>query len=336
MTAKAGRSSALPRSVRWGVGLILALLVLAAGAPWLTPLPPELQLDPVAGRHLRPLSARQAIQLHDGRWLLAEEARRTPRGLLVKRLGREELLPLESIANLTVEGVRDRRFFLLGTDRFARDLWSRIAYGARVSLAIGILATAISLMLGTLVGGLAALLGGWVDRVLMRLVDALLMFPRMFLILTVAAFVETRFWIVILVLGFTGWMSVSRLARAELLSLRERDFVVAARAAGQHPLRIFLRHMLPNALSPLVVDTTLRVGSIMLVEAALSFLGLGVQPPTPSWGNIVADGADALVSAWWVAAFPGLAICVTVIAFNLLGEGLQHRLDPRRPDRRPC
>jgi len=152
----------------------------------------------------------------------------------------------------------------------------------------------------------------------------------LFLVLALAALTGAQFWIVILVLGLTGWMSASRLIRAELLRLQEMDYVLAARSLGQHPLRILTRHMLPAALSPVLVDISLRVGAVILIEAALSFLGFGVQPPTPSWGNIIADGVDALSSAWWVTTFPGLAIAVVVIAFNLIGDGLRDRLDPRR------
>lgn len=324
----------LPTASRWAIGLVVLLLGLAAGAPLLAPYPPQEQFDPVAGRHLPPLSRRQAVQMADGGWLLADEVYRSETGIEVNRLGRWESLPASRVANLTADGVADRRFFLLGSDRYGRDLWSRIAHGARISLTIGLLATAISLVVGVLIGGVSALAGGWLDSLLMRLVDALLMFPRLFLILALAALFESQLWVVILVLGLTGWMSVARLARAELLSLRQREFVVAAHAVGQHPWRVFTRHMLPSALAPVLVDTSLMVGSVILIEAALSFLGLGVQPPAPSWGNLVADGADALVSAWWVSTFPGLAISLTVIAFNLLGDGLRDALDPQRYDSR--
>lgn len=325
---------AISPSGHWALGLVALLLILAVAAPLLAPYSPQEQFDPVAGRHLPPLSLKEAVLLEDGSWLLADQVRRTPDGIELQRHGHWQSLPASQVANLTPAGVADRRFFLLGSDRYGRDLWSRIAYGARISLTIGLLATLISLVVGILVGGLAALAGGWLDSLLMRLVDALLMFPRLFLILALAALFESQLWVVILVLGFTGWMSVARLVRAELLSLRQRDFVLAARAIGQHPWRIFLRHMLPNALSPVLVDTSLMVGSVILVEAALSFLGLGVQPPAPSWGNLIADGADALVSAWWVTMFPGLAISITVIAFNLLGDGLRDALDPRSSDSR--
>jgi peptide/nickel transport system permease protein len=337
MTAQAPASRML-RSPLSRIGLCLAVLLgaLAIFAPWLAPQPPFEQLDPVAGRYLPPLSSRLALPLEGGGWLLAESAQVTDDALVLERLGRQEILPASRVA-ATWRGVGgDRRFFLLGTDKYGRDLWSRILYGARVSLLIGLLATALSLTLGIAVGGVAALAGGWLDGLLMRLVDGLLMFPRLFLVLVMAALFEIDLVAVILVLGATSWMAASRLIRAEILSLRNRDFVVAARSIGLHPFRIFCRHLLPNAFPPVLIDTTLRIGDLILIEASLSFLGFGVQPPTPSWGNMVADGATALTSAWWVAAFPGVAICLAVIAFNLLGDGLRDSLDPRATGRHSC
>lgn len=336
MSPRSDSARAGARLRRWGLGLVLMLALVALAAPWLAPYPYQEQLDPVAGRHLPPLSSRTAVRLKDGSWLLAERVRRSADGIELRRLGRDEKLQASAIADSGADRVGERRFFLLGTDRYGRDLWSRIAHGARVSMAIGVLATSISLLLGVLVGSLAALGGRWLDALLMRVVDGLLMFPRLFLILALAALFQSRLWVVIVVLGGTGWMSVSRLTRAELRSLSQREYVVAARAIGQNPWRIFWRHMLPGALSPVLVDTSLRVGNVILVEAALSFLGLGVQPPTPSWGNIVADGADVLASAWWVAAFPGVAICLAVLAFSLLGDGLRDAFDPRGWRPRTC
>jgi peptide/nickel transport system permease protein len=314
---------------RWGSALLAILTVMSVGAPLLAPYPPYEQVDPAAARHLPPGSRKQAVLLRDGRWLLADEVQVTAEALIIERLGTTQTIRTEDVVNRTADGVADQRFFLLGSDRYGRDLWSRIVWGARVSLSIGLLAAALALTLGVAIGGLAALAGGWVDSVLMRLVDGLLMFPHLFLILAVAAFLDPGVLTVVLVLGATSWMPASRLVRSEILSLRHRDFVVAARSVGQRPLRIFWRHLLPSAIPPVLVDTSLRVGDLILVEAALSFLGLGVQPPMPSWGNLVADGSDALTSAWWVAAFPGLAIWATVMAFNLLGDGLRDRLDPR-------
>lgn len=321
---------------RMGLATAVVLGALALGAPLVAPQAPYEQLDPAAGKFLPPLSTRVVLPLSTGGWLLAEEAEVTDSGVVVRRLGRTETLPRDNFTDLPEQAHTNRRFFFLGTDRYGRDLWSRILYGARISLLIGLLSAGLSLTLGLGVGGLAALAGGWIDALLMRIVDGLLMFPRLFLVLVLAAMFKTDLVAVILVLGGTSWMAASRLVRAEISSLRERDFVLAARGIGLHPWRIFWRHLLPNALPPVLIDTTLRIGDLILIEAALSFLGFGVQPPIPSWGNMVADGALALTTAWWVALFPGIAICLAVIAFNLLGDGLRDSLDPRHEERLPC
>jgi peptide/nickel transport system permease protein len=218
---------------------------------------------------------------------------------------------------------------LMGTDKFGRDILSRVLYGARISLTIGFVAVGISVVFGTLVGALAGYYGRWTDSTLMRFTDMMLSFPRLVLLIVVIALFEPSIWLVVLVLGLTGWMSVARIVRGEVLSLREREFVQAARVLGMSDARIILRHVIPNILAPVIVYTTLGIGNTILVEASLSFLGLGVQPPTPSWGNMISDGRDALITAWWIATFPGLAIVLTVTAFNLLGDGLRDALDPR-------
>ncbi len=217
----------------------------------------------------------------------------------------------------------------MGTDKFGRDILSRVLYGARISLTIGFVAVGLSVTLGTAVGALAGYFGRWTDSVLMRFTDLMLSFPRLVLLIVVIALFTPSIWLVVVVLGLTGWMSVARIVRGEVLSLREREFVQAARILGMSDGRIILRHIIPNTLAPVIVYTTLGIGNTILVEAALSFLGLGVQPPTPSWGNMISDGRDALINAWWIATFPGLAIVVTVTAFNLLGDGLRDALDPR-------
>lgn len=217
----------------------------------------------------------------------------------------------------------------LGTDQLGRDVLSRMLYGSRISLSVGFVAVAISLFIGILVGAVAGYYGRWVDSLLMRFVDIMLCFPTFFLILTVVALLGPSIFNIMLVIGITSWMGTSRFVRAEFLSLRERDFVQAARALGVKDGRIIFRHILPNGLAPVFVTATLDVASAILVEAGLSFLGFGVQPPAPSWGNILTEGRTYIFDAWWLTLFPGLAILITVLSFNLFGEGLRDALDPR-------
>jgi peptide/nickel transport system permease protein len=207
-------------------------------------------------------------------------------------------------------------------------------HGSRVSLSVGFVAVAISIFIGILVGAIAGYYGGWIDTVLMRFVDIMLCFPSFFLILTVVAVLGPSLLNVMIVIGITSWMGTSRFVRAEFLSLRERDFAQAAKALGVSDRRIIFRHILPNALAPVFVTATLDVATAILVEAGLSFLGFGVQPPAPSWGNILTEGRTYIFDAWWLTVFPGLAILVTVLSFNLLGEGLRDALDPRLRGRR--
>jgi len=220
---------------------------------------------------------------------------------------------------------------LLGTDPFARDVLSRLLYGARVSLSVGLLAVAISVVIGTAVGSVAGYVGGLVDRAVMRLVDMVLSFPLLVLLIAVVAMVEEpSVGTILLVLGLTLWPSTARLVRGEVLAVREREYVEAARALGCSEARVLFRHVLPNAVAPAIVAAALGVGNAIVLEAGLSFLGIGVQPPAPSWGNMVADGRSRLLEAWWISTFPGLAIVVTVVSLNLVGDGLRDALDPRQ------
>ncbi len=217
----------------------------------------------------------------------------------------------------------------LGTDDLGRDVLARMAHGARISLKVGFVAIGIATAIGLLVGLAAGYYGGAADAVLMRFVDIMLCFPTFFLILSVVAFLGPSIYNIMIIIGLTGWMGVSRLVRAETLSLKERDFVAAARAQGAGDARIIFRHILPNTLAPVLVAATLGVAGAILTESALSFLGIGVQPPTPSWGNILTAGKDNIEFAWWLSVYPGLAILFTVLGYNLLGEGIRDAVDPR-------
>jgi len=219
---------------------------------------------------------------------------------------------------------------ILGTDQLSRDILSRILYGSRISLSLGLLAVSISVTMGALLGAVAGYLGGWIDGAMMRVVDMVMAFPRLVLLIALVAFFDSSIFLIIGALALTQWPVTTRVVRGEVLSLREREFTEAARALGFSSSRIIFRHLLPNAMAPVIVTATLGIGNTIILEAGLSFLGLGVRPPTPSWGIMVATGRSYLSHAWWIATFPGLAIVLAVLAFNLLGDGLRDALDPRQ------
>ncbi|HSI44169.1 MAG TPA: ABC transporter permease [Methylotenera sp.] len=217
----------------------------------------------------------------------------------------------------------------MGTDGLGRDVLSRMLHGGRISLLVGLVAVGISTAIGILLGALAGYYRGWVDTFIMRLVDVMLSIPSFFLILAVIAFLTPSIINIMIVIGLTSWMGVTRLVRAEFLSLNEREFVLASRTLGAKDGRLIFTHLLPNSLTPIIVSSVLGIAGAVLMESGLSFLGLGVQAPQASWGNILTDGKEYIQFAWWLSLFPGLAILVTVLGYNLLGEGLRDALDPR-------
>jgi len=218
---------------------------------------------------------------------------------------------------------------LCGTDELGRDVFTRMLYGAGISLKVGFVAVGIAVLIGTVLGALSGYYGGLMDIIIMRFVDIMLCFPSFFLILAVIAFMEPSIFNIMAVIGFTSWMGITRLVRAEFLSLKERDFVLAVKAMGASNARIIFSHILPNAMAPVLVSATLGIAAAVLTESALSFLGIGVQPPTPSWGNMLTQGQNVLGIAWWLSFFPGMAILITVLGYNLLGEGIRDAIDPR-------
>jgi peptide/nickel transport system permease protein len=219
----------------------------------------------------------------------------------------------------------------LGTDAINRDVLSRILFGARVSLAVSLLSVALAMVVGTAWGAIAGYAGGWIDTILMRLVDAGLAIPRILLLLCVVAFWDTlSVPAIILLLGLTGWFAASRLVRDGVRAAKARDFTIAARASGATPSRVLVRHVLPHAITPMLVAATLGVGQVVVLEAGLSFLGYGVASPTPTWGNLIRDGRESMAAAWWLSVFPGLALAITVLAVNVVGDRLRAALSGRQ------
>jgi peptide/nickel transport system permease protein len=243
------------------------------------------------------------------------------------------LAPYECSQQLDIVTLKDHSPTLanpFGTDRFSRDVLSRVLCGARVSLSVATLAVVVSAIVGMLYGLVAAVAGGVVDTVMMRLLDAMLSIPRVLLLIAILAlWSPVPLPMLIVLLGLTGWFDVSRLVRAEALTVREREFIVAARSLGATGGRVMFQHILPNVLVPVIVTTTLGIANVIVLEAGLSFIGIGVREPSASWGTMFHEGTEAFVGTWWTALFPGVAIVATVLCFNILGDALRGLLDPR-------
>jgi peptide/nickel transport system permease protein len=307
--------SALPRRLKLGVATFVVLVVVCTVAPWVYHY--EDVVDPARASLLPPGIRVQVIQLKDGATIVAPDAEVLPDRITVRGPART----LE-IDDEDVDSTHTRRFWL-GTDRYGRDLLGQLFVGGRISIAVAVLALLVALAVGLVVGLAAATAGGAIDALLMRIVDGLLAFPVVFLLILASSLFRPGPVLLIFLLGLTSWMSLARLIRGQVLSLRSRKFVMAARACGTPSHRIWLLHLIPNMVGPLSQDLALRSAGLVIAEATLSYLGLGISPSIPSWGNLISQGHQSLPDGWWLATFPGFTIAILVFALAVIGDGLQ-------------
>jgi peptide/nickel transport system permease protein len=305
----------VPARLRVGLLGLAALAAACVGGPLVLPALPT--PDPVRAALQPPLSRITAVTLADGSTLSSSHVVEEDESLVIGTGERRRVVPRDRVA-----AVEDYRFWL-GSDRFGRDVLRRLLVGGRVSLAISAFGVLVAMILGLAVGIAAANAGGIVDAVLMRTVDALLAFPVLFLMILAATLFRPDPALLVILLGVTSWMGLARLVRGQVLSLRTRPFILAARAAGSTGRRIAVTHYLPNLAGPLAQDTALRMGDLVIAEATLSYLGLGVPPSIPTWGSMVAEGHRAMIDGWWLAVLPGVSIATLVICLALVGDGLQ-------------
>lgn len=330
---------------RRGVGLILTGSFYAYAAVLILRVPALPLLEPrEVTLALAGACAFYAMALAPSRWEGARALSERFRGnapavaglvVLLVIVGMALVAPLVSVADPIAQNAPSVERLLgpsfahpLGTDRFGRDIWSRLVFGARVSLGVALLSVLLSVIIGTMYGAASGFAGRRLDDTMMRLVDGFLAFPRLLLVLTIVAMFSNSVALLVCAIAATGWMGIARLVRGEVRRLRGREFVAAAVATGVTRRRLVARHLLPHAIGHVIVAATLNAGAVILIESNLSFLGLGIRPPAPSWGSMVLEGRDVLLTAWWVAAFPALAITIAVVALNLVGDGLRDTLAP--------